>query len=95
MIEAKQTAKIVLAWELFEQHMPKGHIATKLEVHRETIREWIKGIKDDPEGMLGFLQQYEQAKKGPRAKRKVDGLLKARIYRLREENRQSLVQNSI
>lgn len=88
MMEVKQTAKIILCWELFEEAIPKGHIAERLGIHRETVREWIKGIETHPEGLLGFIGQYEQAKKGKRAKRKVDGLLKTRIYRLREENRQ-------
>lgn len=82
----KQTTKIILAWELFEQDVPKGHIAEKLNIHRETVREWIRGIENNPKGLLGFLERYESAKKGEREKRKVDGLLKARIYRLREEN---------
>ncbi len=86
MMEMIQTTKIVMCWELFEQEVPKGHIAIQLGVHRETVREWIQGIQHHPEGLLGFLQQYESAKKGTRAKRKVDGLLKSRIYRLREEN---------
>lgn len=68
--------------------MPKGHIAQQLAVHRETVREWICRIQEHPEGVLGFLEQYESAKKGERKKRKVDGQLKARVYRLREENRQ-------
>lgn len=88
MMEMKQTAKIVLAWELFEQHVPKGHIADQLDVHRETVRIWIRGIEEHAGGLLGFLESYEHAKKGERTKRKVDGLLKSRIYRLREENRQ-------
>ena len=82
-----QTTKIILAWELFGQAVPKKHIAEKLEVHRETIHLWIKGIQESPEGLHGYLKVYENAKKGERLKRKVDGLLKARIYRLREENR--------
>ncbi len=86
MMEMKQTAKIVLAWELFEQNIPKGHIAEKLGLHRETVREWIRGIENNPKGLLGFVEHYENAKKGEREKRKVDGLLKARVYRLREEN---------
>jgi len=88
MDEVKQTTKIMYAWELFEQGVPKGHIAHQLEVNRETIRIWIRGIENHPQGVLGFLEQYLVAKKGQRAKRKVDGLLKAQIYRLREENRQ-------
>lgn len=86
MMEMKQTAKIVLAWELYEQDMHKGHIAGKLGIHRETVREWIRGIETNLQGLLGFLEHYENAKKGEREKRKVDGLLKARVYRLREEN---------
>lgn len=86
IMEVIQTTRIVLAWELFEQGVQKGHIAQKLGIHRETVREWIRGIAEHPEGLLGFLEQYANAKKGERAKRKVDGLLKARIYRLREEN---------
>lgn len=80
--------KIILVWELYEQDVPKAHIAERVGVHRETVGEWIKGIVQHEDGLLGFLEDYEKAKKGPRKKRKVDGLLKARIYRLREENRQ-------
>lgn len=87
-MEMKQMTKIVLVWELYEQGVPKTHIAERVGVHRETVGEWIKGIIRHEGGLLGFLDEYERAKKGPRKKRKVDGLLKARIYRLREENRQ-------
>lgn len=88
MNRMQQATKIALAWELYEQDVPKGHIATQLGVNRETVRLWLQGIERHPEGLLGFLGHYENAKKGERAKRKVDGLLKAQIYRLREENRQ-------
>lgn len=88
MEEVKQATKIILTWELFEQGVPKAHIAKQVGVHRETVGEWIKGIAQHEYGLLGFLEDYEKAKKGERKKRKVDGLLKARIYRLREENRQ-------
>ena len=87
-MEVKQLTKIILVWELYEQSIAKTHIAERIGVHRETVGEWIKGIIQHEEGLLGFLDEYEKAKKGPRRKRKVDGLLKARIYRLREENRQ-------
>jgi transposase InsO family protein len=87
-MEVQQTTKIILAWELFEQHVPKAHIAKQLEVNRDTIYEWFARIGNHPKGLSGFLQDYELSKKGTRAKRKIDGLLKARIYRLREENRQ-------
>lgn len=87
-MEMRQMTKIILVWELYEQGVPKTHIAKRVGVHRETVGEWVKGIMQHEGGLLGFLEEYEKAKKGPRKKRKVDGLLKARIYRLREENRQ-------
>lgn len=82
-----QITKITLAWELYEQQVPKKHIAQRLAVHRETVHLWIMGVENNPEGILGFLEDYLNAKKGPRTKRKVDGLLKKRIYRLRDDNR--------
>jgi len=82
-----QITKISLAWELFEQQVPKTHIAQKLDIHRETVGLWIKGIQNQPAGFAGFIDDYLQAKKGERAKRKLDGLLIERVCRLREENR--------
>jgi len=87
MEEMEQTTRIVLTWELYEQYVPKGHIAKQLGVNRETVRIWIASIQNHPQGLLGFIEHYRTAKKGMRKKRKVDGLLKKRIYRLREENR--------
>lgn len=86
-MEMNQITKITLAWELFEQQVPKNHIAQKLQVHRETIGLWIKGIQDSPVGLPGFIDKYLQAKKGERAQRKLDGLLKNKIWRIRDENR--------
>lgn len=77
--------KITMAWELFDSGIPQTHIAERLEVNRDTIRIWIKAIKQW--GLLEFLQQYTNAKKGERKKRKADGLLKSRVFRLREEYR--------
>lgn len=85
MEEVNQLTKITIAWELFEQDIPKSHIASKLEVTRETVHIWIKGIQEV--GLIQFLEDYVLAKKGKRTKRKADGLLKSRIYRLREDNR--------
>ena len=53
--------------------LPKLHIARKLDVHRETVHLWIKATREL--GLLEFLDSYVSAKKGERAKRKVDGLL--------------------
>lgn len=78
--------KITIAWEMYESGIPKAHIASQLGVSRETIHIWIKEIAKV--GLLEFLDQYTHAKKGGRAKRKIDGLLKSRIYKLREDYRQ-------
>lgn len=86
-MDMDQTTKITLAWELYEQEVPKTHIAQQLMIHRDTVHRWLAGIEDNPTGLLGFLENYLNAKKGERAKRKVDGLLKKQIYRLREDNR--------
>lgn len=77
--------KITIAWELYESGVPKVHIADKLKINRETIHLWVKNIEEY--GLLEFLERYSNAKKGERSKRKLDGLLKSRVYRLREENR--------
>ena len=77
--------KITLAWELYEQGVPKSHIASKIDVNRETVHLWVKSIQEF--GLLEFLDKYTNSKKGERAKRKTDGLLKAQICRLREANR--------
>lgn len=81
----QQLTKIILAWELFEDGVPQVHIASKLDVNRDTVRLWVKATKQF--GLLEYLEDYTNAKKGQRRKRKVDGLLKARIYRLRTDNR--------
>lgn len=77
--------KITIAWEMYEQDVPKAHIAEKLRLTRETVHLWIKGIEQF--GLLEFLDNYTNAKKGSRENRKIDGLLKARIYKLREQYR--------
>lgn len=84
-MDMNQLTKIMLAWELFEYGVPKAHIAHKLDVHRETVHLWVTGIQT--EGREGFIDGYMNAKKGERRKRKVDGLLKAHIFNIREKNR--------
>lgn len=77
--------KITLCFELHEQGVPQSHIAKQLDVDRVTVYRWLMGIQRAGNLEL-FLDQYISSKKGSRLKRKVDGLLKKRIYRLREEN---------
>jgi len=73
---------MTLAWELHEQGISKTHIAQKLGKHRETIILWIQGIQTY--GLLGFLDRYDRAKKGPRLRRQVDPILKRWVWKIRE-----------
>jgi transposase len=73
---------ITLAWELYGHGVPKIRIAQHLGKHRETIILWIQGI--ERLGLQGFLDKYENAKKGSREKRQVDPILKRRVWELRE-----------
>lgn len=83
-MDVNQLTKITIAWELFEQKVPKSHIADRLTIHRETAHLWIAGIQAHPQGLMGFLEQYRNAKKGERPKRQVDPILKRRIWNIRE-----------
>lgn len=81
-MDVDKRSKIILAWELSEEGVPQTHIAQRLDVHRETVGLWFKGIRH--QGLEGFLTSYEQAKKGPRKKQKVDPILKRRVWAVRE-----------
>ena len=76
--------KITLCWELFKQGVPQLHIAQQLGIDRVTIYRWLSGIQRADDLEL-FLDQYLTAKKGERKKRKVDGLLKLRVWNLRDK----------
>lgn len=76
--------KITLCWELFQQGVPQLHIARELQVDRVTVYRWIQGIQQTGD-LEVFLDQYLSAKKGERKKRKIDGLLKAHIFSLRDK----------
>jgi hypothetical protein len=89
-MDMNQLTKITLSWELYEQRVPKTIIAQRLEVNRETVRIWIRGILSNPLGLTGFIDSYLNAKKGERRKRKIDGLLKAYIYRIRKRKQRLL-----
>lgn len=86
-MDMQQITKISLVWELFHEGIPQLHIAKQVAVDRVTVYRWIKGIYATGELEL-FIDQYLLAKKGPRKKRKIDGLLKARVWKLRETYRQ-------
>lgn len=82
----KNTTKIITAWELYEQKIPKTHIAKHLKIHRETVSIWITQIEEL--GLDKFLDDYTKAKKGERLKRQLDPILKRRIWSIRERENQ-------
>jgi transposase len=81
-MDMRNSTLITLCWELYEQGIPKSHIAERLGKHRETIHIWIENIKRY--GLFGFLDKYEQAKKGERKRRQVDPLIKRLVWGIRE-----------
>ena len=85
-MDMQNNTLITLAWELYDKEMPKARIADRLGKHRETIHLWIKGIEQY--GLLGFLDRYEQAKKGERQSRRVDPIVKRRVWDIREREMQ-------
>lgn len=79
--------KIILAYELLEHGMSQGSVAERLGISRRTVIRWSQAIEEY--GNLDrFLEYYQQAKSGPRQKRKRDQVLKQRIWALREKHRQ-------
>lgn len=81
-----QISKIAVCWDMYLSGIPVSHIATQLQVNRDTGHRWIREIKK--RGSLdNYLDYYSNCKKGQRAKRKVDPVLKRRIWELREQHR--------
>ncbi len=83
-MDVNQITKITLALELEEQGMCRSHIAQRVGIGRATLYRWLDGIKEAGDLEL-FVDKYLSAKKGKRAKRKVDGLLKLQIWNLRDK----------
>ena len=78
--------KITLAWELLEQGVSKTHIGQHLGISRRTVIRWSQGFERYGD-LPTFLDSYQQAKCGPRRKRKRDAVLQRRIWGLRRKHR--------
>jgi transposase InsO family protein len=81
----ENTTKIITAWELFSKGSNKSSISRHLCKDRETIRIWIRGIEEL--GLNEYLERYVNAKKGNR-ERRIDPILKRRIWEIRESEAQ-------
>lgn len=81
-MDVLNTTKIILCKELLDAGIAKTHIAKRLEINRDTIRLWSRGI--EKLGLPDFLDTYTAAKKGLRVKRQVDPMIKRWIWDIRE-----------
>jgi IS30 family transposase len=78
----EKLTQITMAWELFEQGLPKAHIARHLGRSRETITLWIQAIQQ--QGLRSYLEQHPQANKRPRPARQVNIRTKQLVWAIRE-----------
>lgn len=81
-MDMQNNTLITLCWELYEQGIPKSHIAKKLNKNRETIHIWINNVQKH--GLLSYLDIYEHAKKGERKQRQVSPITKRLVWKIRE-----------
>lgn len=81
-MDMNKNTEITLAWELYQVGLTKSAIARDLEHDRETVRIWLRGIKQM--GLKEYLKQYDLAKKGKRPGRQLSPLVKEWIWKIRE-----------
>ena len=78
LMDMSNLTLIPLAWEQYQQGIPKVQIGRWLRRHRETIHLWIKDTQK--QGLLPFLEAYQQAKEGPRLRRRVNPIVKRWVW---------------
>ena len=76
-----KVTKIEVCWKLYEAGISVEEIPEKVGVHRATVYRWLKGIRLN--GIRGFIKDYRSAKR-VRHRSKTDGIVKARVYEIRE-----------
>ena len=86
MHEVKQTSKIVIAWDMYRSGTNVSRIAEYLSISRDTVHRWIREIAKHSGSVEQYLDDYLNAKKGPRTKRVIDPIVKRRIWEIREGN---------
>jgi transposase len=85
-MDVQQTTKIALVWDLVNHGVPKRRAVNQAGIGKSTLYRWLDGIQEAG-GLEPFIDHYLAAKKGTRAKRKVDGLVKVWVWELREKHR--------
>lgn len=83
----EKITRITLAWELTLEGILQKNIAERVGVDRTTVYRWVAGI-EEAGSLERFIAQYLAAKRGERKKRKVEEILKRRVWELRETYRQ-------
>lgn len=78
--------KITLAWELTLGGVRQKSIAEQIGVDRTTVYRWIRGIEEVGE-VSRYIERYLSAKKGERQKRKVEEVVKQRVWWMRKRYR--------
>lgn len=74
---------VELAFELHQVGVSPDEIAERVGKDRATVYRWFAGIR--LYGIRRYLEKYRMAKKGRRQKRRTNPILKARVFRIREE----------
>lgn len=78
----EKLTQITLAWELFEQGVPKSHIAKHLGRSRETVILWLRGVQEH--GLAAYLDQHPRQARRPRPARQVRPSTKQLVWAIRE-----------
>lgn len=75
--------KIKICYSLYQNGVSPEEIPKQLNIHRATIYRWLRGIRR--KGIVKFIRDYKNSKKGRRQPRKTDVLTKLHIYKIRED----------
>lgn len=75
---------IQVAWNFWKENIPPDQIAKRCNIHRATVYRWIKRFKTC--GLRRTLELHRTAHK--RKRKRLDPIIKSRIYKLRIKHKQ-------
>lgn len=81
-MDMNKNTEITLAWELYQAGLTKSAIARDIGRNRETVIHWLHEVRIY--GLKGFLERYENAKRGERPGRQLPPKVKEWIWKIRE-----------